>query len=277
MKLLAFVGFEPYISFNDTEKKQEKKLNRKQFYKIGVAAFCFSNVMMFSFPEYFSSGNIDQQQLKHLFSYLNFLLALPVFFYSASDFFTSAWKGLQQKWLNIDAPIALSILMTFSRSTNEVLSGTGAGYFDSLCGIVLFMLAGRWFQNKTDDSFSFDRDYKSYFPSGVTKVEDEKETPVSISTLQKGDHIVVRNNEMVPADAGLVNGDGNIDYSFVSGENIPVAKHKGELIYAGAKQLDGSIELEVVKTVSQSYIIQLWNNNEVFADQKNKDKSFVHP
>ncbi|MGE5519385.1 MAG: heavy metal translocating P-type ATPase [Candidatus Dadabacteria bacterium] len=277
VELLAFVGYEPYISFDDSVKKREKKINREQFYKIGVAAFCFSNIMMLSFPEYFSSGKLDQQFLRYLFSYLNLVLALPVFFYSASDFFISAWKGLQQKWLNIDAPIALSILITFSRSVYEVLSGTGAGYFDSMSGIVLFMLAGRWFQNKTYDSFSFDRDYKSYFPLGVTKVEDGRETPVTISALSKGDHIIVRNNEMVPADAVLVKGEGNIDYSFVSGENTPVARQKGSLIYAGAKQLGGSIELEVVKTVSQSYITQLWNNNEVFRDQKNKERSFVHP
>ena len=81
----------------------------------------------------------------------------------------------------------------------------------------------------------------------------------------------------LPADAILIKGEGTIDYSFVSGENTPVAKKKGELIYAGARQLGGSIELMVVKTVSQSYITQLWNNNEVFGAQKNKDKSFIHP
>jgi P-type Cu+ transporter len=277
VELLAFVGYEPYISFDDSEKKTERKINRKQFYKIGVAAFCFSNIMMLSFPEYFSSGNIDQQFLKHLFSYLNLLLALPVFIYSASDFFISAWKGLQQKWLNIDAPIALSILIAFSRSVYEVLSGTGPGYFDSMSGIVLFMLAGRWFQNKTYDSYSFDRNYKSYFPLGVTKLQDGKEVPATISDLRKGDHIIVRSNEIVPADALVQKGEANIDYSFVSGEDTPVVKQKGSLIYAGAKQLGGSIELEVVKTVSQSYITQLWNNNEVFQNQKNREKSFVHP
>lgn len=277
VELLAFVGYEPYISFNDSEQKTPKKVSRKQIFKIGVAGFCFSNIMMLSFPEYFSSGNISETYLKHIFSYLNLLLALPVFFYCASEFFISAWKGLQQKWLNIDAPIALSILITFSRSAYEVLSGTGAGYFDSMAGIVLFMLAGRWFQNKTYDSFSFDRDYKSYFPLGVTVVKDGQESPVPINSLQSDDHIIVRHNEMIPADAVLVKGEGNIDYSFVSGENTPVVKHKGELIYAGARQLGGSIELKVVKTVSQSYITQLWNNNEVFGPQKNKDKSFIHP
>lgn len=277
VELLAFIGYEPYISLNEGEKKGEKKVNRKQFYKIGVAGFCFSNIMMLSFPEYFSSGDIAEGTLKHLFIYLNLLLALPVFFYSASDFFISAWKGLQQKWLNIDAPIALSILITFSRSVYEVLSGTGAGYFDSMSGIVLFMLAGRWFQNKTYDSFSFDRDYKSYFPLGITKVENGVEVPATISSLKKDDHIVVRHQEMVPADSVLLKGEASIDYSFVSGENTPVVKKKGELIYAGAKQLGGSIELRVIKTVNQSYITQLWNNNDFFADHKNGEKSFIHP
>lgn len=277
VELLAFVGYEPYITFTDSEQKRAKKVDRRQIYKIGVAGFAFSNIMMLSFPEYFSSGNIDQPYLEHIFNYLNLALALPVFFYSASEFFVSAWKGLRQKWLNIDAPIALSVLMAFSRSVYEVLSGTGAGYFDSMTGIVFFMLVGRWFQNKTYDSFSFDRDYKSYFPLGVTVLKNNSEEAVTISALQQGDRIVVRHNEMVPADAVLLKGEANIDYSFVSGENTPVAKQKGELIYAGARQLGGSLELEVVKTVSQSYITQLWNNNEVFGEQKNKDKSFIHP
>jgi P-type Cu+ transporter len=278
VELLAFVGYEPQITFNDSGKKREKKVSRQQIYKIGVAGFAFSNVMMLSFPEYFSSGNIDEHYLERIFSYANLLLALPVFFYSASEFFVSAWKGLRQKWLNIDAPIAVSILMTFSRSVYEITTGTGAGYLDSMCGIVLFMLVGRWFQNKTYDSFSFDRDYKSYFPLGVTVLnEDGSEDARTISSLKKGDLIRVRHNEMVPADALLLQGEGNIDYSFVSGENTPVAKQKGDLIYAGARQLGGSMELEVIKTVSQSYITQLWNNNDVFDGQKNRDKSFIHP
>jgi Cu+-exporting ATPase len=276
VELLAFVGYEPYFSLNDSEKRKIKKIDRRQIYKIGVAGFCFSNIMMLSFPEYFSSGKIDEYTLKHLFSYINLLLAIPVFFYCASEFFVSAYKGLQQKWLNIDAPIALSILIAFSRSVYEVLGQTGPGYFDSMAGIVFFMLIGRWFQNKTYDSFSFDRDYKSYFPLGITKIEDGVEVPSTIGSLEKNDRIIVRHHEMIPADSVLIDGEASIDYSFVSGENTPVLKRKGELIYAGAKQLGGKIELMVIKTVNQSYITQLWNNND-FRDQKNKEKSFVHP
>lgn len=277
VELLAFVGYEPYISFEDNEKKRTKKVNRQKIYKIGVAGFSFSNIMMLSFPEYFSSGSIDENYLARIFSYLNLLLALPVFFYSASEFFISAYKGLRQKWLNIDAPIALAILVTFARSVYEILSGTGAGYLDSMTGVVLFMLVGRWFQDMTYDSFSFDRDYKSYFPLGVILLKDGVETPVTIGDLKKGDRVLVRNNEMVPADGILLEGEASIDYSFVSGENNLSLKRKGELIYAGATQSGGSIVIEVVNPVTQSYITQLWNNNDVFNGAKHVEKSFVHP
>ncbi|HET9746457.1 MAG TPA: heavy metal translocating P-type ATPase metal-binding domain-containing protein [Chitinophagaceae bacterium] len=276
VELLAFTGYEPYISLHDADKKKGRKVNRKKIFKIGVAGFCFMNIMMLSFPEYFSSGNIGNPALQKVFSYLNLVLSLPVFFYSANDFFISAWKGLRQKWLNIDAPIALAILVTFGRSIYEITSGSGAGYLDSMSGIVFFMLVGRWFQDMTYDSFSFDRDYKSYFPLGVTLLKDGNEETSTISALQSGDRILVRQNEMIPADAVVTKGQGYIDYSFVSGENTPVLKKGGELVYAGGKQLGAAIEMKVVNPVEQSYITQLWNND-VFMQQKNKDKSFIHP
>jgi Cu+-exporting ATPase len=276
VELLAFIGYEPYISLKDTTVKKTGTFNRSRIYKIGVAGFCFANIMMLSFPEYFSSGNIGQQGLKETFTWLNFVLSLPVLFYSASGFFIAAVKGLRQRFLNIDAPIALAIGVTYARSYYEIISGHGAGYLDSGTGIVFFMLIGRWFQDKTYDSFSFDRDYKSYFPLGVTVINNGEEKNIPVTQLQKGNCIIVRNEEMIPADAVLINGNANIDYSFVSGENTPVQKNKGALIYAGGKQLGSAITLEVAGEASQSYITQLWNND-IFTHSKNEEKSFIHP
>jgi len=126
VELLSFIGYEPYISLNDTRKKESPRFNKKRIYKIGVAGFAFANIMMLSFPEYFSSGNIDENGLKETFTWLNLFLSLPVLLFSASGFFVSAWKGLQQKFLNIDAPIVLAIIVTYSRSYYEIISGTGA-------------------------------------------------------------------------------------------------------------------------------------------------------
>lgn len=276
VELLAFVGYEPTISLENAAPKKQKKINRAKVFRIGVAGFAFSNIMMMSFPEYFAGGSLGEKHLQSVFSYLNLALSLPVLFYSASEFFVSAWKGLQQRWLNIDAPIALAILVTFSRSAYEIITATGPGYLDSMSGIVFFMLVGRWFQDKTYDAFSFDRDYKAYFPLGVTRMQEAKEESIPVNLLQKGDRILVRNEEMIPADAVLLRGNASIDYSFVSGENKPVHKQTGALIYAGGKQKGAAIELEVVAPVSQSYITQLWNND-IFQHQKHKEQSFIHP
>jgi Cation transport ATPase len=70
------------------------------------------------------------------------------------------------------------------------------------------MLVGRWFQDKTYDSFSFDRDYKSYFPLGVTLIKNEKEETSTINKLKKRDKILIRQNEMIPADAFITEGEG---------------------------------------------------------------------
>ncbi len=276
VELLAFIGYEPFISMNDSKEKKGIKFDRKQIYKIGVAGFCFSNIMMLSFPEYFSHGLIDEQGLKQTFSWLIFGLSLPVLFYSASEIFKSAFKGLQQKNINIDVPLALAIVITFIRSYYEIISGTGAGYLDSGTGIIFFILIGRWFQNKTYDALTFDRDYHSYFPLGVTVLKNGKEENIPATKLEKGDHIIIKNEEMIPADALLTEGSAFIDYSFVSGENNPVPVNKGEIIYAGGKQIGAAVQLQVIKEPSQSYITQLWNN-EIFTEGKNTTSSFIHP
>ncbi len=119
-------------------------------------------------------------------------------------------------------PLALAIVITFTRSYYEIISGTGAGYLDSGTGIIFFILIGRWFQNKTYDALTFDRDYHSYFPLGVTVLKNGKEENIPATKLEKGNHIIIKNEEMVPADALLTEGSAFIDYSFVSGENNPV-------------------------------------------------------
>ena len=258
VELLASIGYEPLIQLDSTEEK--KDVHRKHlYYKIGIAAFCFGNIMLLSFPEYLSI-DISDSYYRTVFAYLNLILALPVFFYSASEYFVSAFKGLRKKVVNIDFPISLGIVVLFARSVVEVLVHNQAGYFDSMSGLVFFLLIGKLFQEKTYDTLNFERSYKSYFPLGVTVKKDKKETSVPVGKLKVGDRIIIRNNEIIPADAILFTGNGNIDYSFVTGESVPVEKVLGELIYAGGRQIGKAIELEVVKEVSQSYLTQLWNH-----------------
>jgi P-type Cu+ transporter len=274
--LLTDIGYEPHISLNDPESKKEKRKEPSAVLKIGIAGFCFGNIMMLSFPEYFSVGQFyDQKEFRVFFGYVNLLLSLPVIFFSASDFFISAWKSIKSRYLNIDAPIALAILITFTRSIYEIASGTGAGYLDSMSGIVFFMLIGRYFQNRTYKTLSFDRDFKSYFPLAVTLIKNKEEISTPVSQLKKGNRILIRNNEIIPVDAILISNYTHIDYSFVTGESVPVKKSKGDLIYAGGRQIEGSVILDVQKEVSQSYLTELWNNDENGKKYKETEQTLV--
>jgi P-type Cu+ transporter len=274
--LLTSIGYEPHIHLADLEGKKQKSMDRQRILRIGVAGFCFGNIMMLSFPEYFGLERGDDSALISLFTYLSLFLALPVFFFSASPFFISSWKGIKSRFMNIDIPIALAIVITFGRSIFEIVSGVGSGYLDSMSGIVFFMLLGRYYQDKTYDSLSFERDYKSYFPVSVLVNANGKRTMVPLSELKIGDRMIIRSNEIIPADGLLFFGKGNIDYSFVSGEAIPVSKGIGEVVYAGGKQMGGELEIEVVKEVSQSYLTKLWNKEVFKKDQPEKWQSFVH-
>ncbi len=259
VQLLVSIGYGPQIQLDSLEQKKDSSSNKKLYYKLGIAAFCFGNIMLFSFPEYLSI-NVTDIFFKKFFGYLNLILALPVLFYSSSDYFISAYKGLKKKVINIDFPISLGISVLFLRSVIEILTHTGAGYCDSMTGLVFFLLIGRLFQQKTYQSLNFERNYKSYFPLSVAIKKNNREMTKPVSSLIVGDRIVIRNNEIIPADSILFVGSGNIDYSFVTGESKPVNKVMGELIYAGGRQLGEVLELEVVKDVSQSYLTQLWNN-----------------
>jgi P-type Cu+ transporter len=271
--LLASIGYEPALNLENVSQKRSSK-DSSPIMKIGVAGFCFGNIMMLSFPDYFAGGNFyDQLTLKLFFSKLSVLLSLPVIFYAGSEFFISAWQGIKQRFLNIDIPIAFAILVTFFRSLFDIYQGSGQGYLDSMTGIVFFMLIGRYFQNITYDRLSFDRDYRSFFPIAVTVLKGTQEESVPVSELNKGDRISIRSMELIPVDAILMNPETYIDYSFVTGESKPVNKKQGELIYAGGRQLQGAIELSVEKGIDQSYLTGLWNRD---LRETKKENSFIH-
>ncbi|MDR6341071.1 Cu+-exporting ATPase [Filimonas zeae] len=273
-ELLTSVGYEPYISLRQSGA-QKPGADKSKLYKLGIAGFCFANIMLMSFPEYLGI-DVQEQYLSSVFRYLNLGLSLPVFFYSASEFYKSAWKGIKHGFLNIDAPIVLAVLVTFVRSLYEVFSGTGGGYFDSMSGIVFFMLAGRVLQDKTYDQLNFERDYTSYFPIAVTRISNDTEKTVMLPDIHLDDTLLIHNEELIPADGIITRGQALIDYSFVTGESAPVAKEVGEIVYAGGKQVGGNIEILVIKEVAQSYLTRLWNRGEEPAKKAEEERSFVH-
>lgn len=269
--LLSSIGYEPDLSENTKERKS--KTNQQLLLQIGVAGFAFGNIMLLSFPEYLG---IDRsfQEFRAFFGYISLFLALPAFFFSGADYLKQAWRGMKQRFINMDIPIAIGMCVLLVRSTYEILSQTGAGYLDSLAGLVFFLLLGKWFQRKSYDALSFDRDYKSYFPIAVNRINKNTTEIVEIENLNVADRIVLRNQELIPADGILSSEEALIDYSFVTGEADPIFKKRSEQVYAGGRLIGSSIELILSQKVDNSYLTQLWNE-QVFKEKHGLDLSHI--
>ena len=266
--LLSQLGYPPEITLNDLgNSKKESKRNQTGL-KVAVAGFCFGNAMLMSMPEYLDTNFQLTENFKHLFRWINLFLTFPIVFFSAGDYFVRAWKGIRHGNLNIDVPISLGIMTLFGRTVFEILTQTGAGYADSLAGLVFFLLVGKWYQSKSYQALSFDRDYSSYFPISVTCMVDGKEVQRSMKELKAGDLVVIHNDELIPADGKIISGEGNIDYSFVTGESDPVAVESGQAIFAGGRQKGTELLIQLDQGVNTSELTKLWNSD---AFQKNEE------
>ncbi|HTL57226.1 MAG TPA: heavy metal translocating P-type ATPase metal-binding domain-containing protein [Candidatus Limnocylindrales bacterium] len=259
VSLLASIGYEPELTLGELEARPKHAAGKRQWLQIGIAGFAFGNIMLFSLPVYLGLDSLSGPFFTPLFGYLSLLLAAPVLVYSAADYWRTALLCLRQRMLRLDVPIALGLAALYAQSTYEIIGGHGAGYLDSLAGLVFFLLCGRVFQQRTHDRLIFDRDYKSFFPLSVTRQTSAGPQVIALPALQVGDRVVLRNRELIPADARLVTGPALIDYSFVTGESEPVPRQAGDYVYAGGQQIGAAVAIETVKAVSQSYLTSLWN------------------
>lgn len=260
---LTSLGYEPALTFDRAEKQSVDPARKKLWLRVGIAGFAFGNIMLFSLPGYLGLDSASGPVFRKVFGVLSLLLALPVVVFSAGDYWRSAFLSLKRRVLTLDVPIALGLAALYLQSAGEILMQHGEGYLDSLAALVFFLLCGRVFQQKTFERIAFDRDYRCFFPLRAVRKTQAGEESVALSDLQVGDRLVIRNGELIPADARLTAGDASIDYSFVTGESDPVNKLPGDYLYCGGKHYGGMIEVEVLKPVSQSYLTSLWND-EVF-------------
>ena len=254
---LASIGYEPDFSRHDKSGATAPAVERHLYIKLGIAGFCFGNIMLLALPDYLAGGQIEAP-LRDYFRYLSIVVALPLL-YAVSGFFSSTFNALKEKTITMDVPISIGITTLIVRSLWDITHGFGSGYLDSLAGLTFFLLIGKIFQKKTFYTLSFERNLKSYFPLAVQKKTGDSAVVIPIEQVQVGDLLIVRHQELIVADSVLINGIATIDYSFVTGESIPVSVIEGEKIFAGGRQTGSAIEVEVVKEVSQSYLQQLWN------------------
>lgn len=254
-KLLNRIGYSAQIP--DSSKKTASK-TKSLLIKIGVAGFCFGNIMLLSFPEYVSGASTINATYTAIFKYLILALTLPVLFYAASDYYVAAFKSLRQKHLSVDIPVVLGIFALTIRSLYEIFVLHAPGYFDSLSGFIFFLLIGKWFQSRTYDNLSFNKSYETFFPMAVLRKADENFETTSIAQLEVGDIIKLRNREVLPLDAKLLSNEADFDYSFVTGESKTIHRKQSANLFAGGQLKSATALFEITKAYDNDYLKSLW-------------------
>lgn len=271
---LSALGYTPSLVDPGQNGQQNKAISESMLLtlKMAVAGFCAGNIMLLSFPEYLG---LEDASYQHFFGWLNLALALPAVFFSGWLYFKSVYNALVYKILNIDVPIGVGMIATLVLSLYEIITQTGSGYFDSLTGLIFFLLIGRWVQDRTYRFLSFERDFRSYFPLSITKLDGDAEMQILSSDIKPGDLLHIHFGEIIPCDGLIISGIGLIDYSFVSGESTPIRLKAGERVLAGGKQMSGQLLMRSEQEMSRSQLTHLWNNPIFLKEGKPPLRSFT--
>ena len=255
---LSALGYEPAITVEDATTGPPAA-RRRLHLQLGVAGFAFGNMMLFSIPRYVNGAPLDAG-FQRLFDALNLTFALPVLLFSAADYFRNAWNAVRARAMVLEVPIAIGLIALFGRSVTDIGLRRGEGFLDSFAGLVFFLLIARVFQQRMFERIAFDRTYRSFLPLTVRVERDGGLAPVPLEHLRAGDCVVIRSQEVVPADAVLLDATGAIDYAFTTGESTPIQVRAGETVRAGGRAAAAVMRLRVLREVSHSELARLWQN-----------------
>lgn len=274
---LASIGYAPLLRLESTDaeartgKEHTSSSTRALYTRIGLAAFAAANTMLMAFAQYLAGFETISPDLRTAFNWIAVLLSIPVLLYSASPWFTAASAALRQRRISLDVPVAMGILALFVRSIVDIVQGTGEGYLDSFNALVMLLLIGRLFQQKAFDALSFDRTYRSFFPLSVRVRRNDDESVLPIEQIVVGDLLSIRNGEVIPCDCMLESEIGYINYSFVTGESIPVEALKGQTVHAGGQIVGRAAALRAIKEVSHSELANMWDRT----SKRSSRKTFI--
>ena len=252
LERLEALGYPAFPFASDTVDSVETQSEKRLLRCLGVAAFGAMNVMLLSVALWAGADRDPNSATRDLFHWLSALVALPSAAYAAQPFYESAAKALRARSTNMDVPISLGVTLALGLSVFQTLAHAQAAYFDSAMMLLMFLLAGRFLdqrmRRRTRDfainisAIRADRAVK-LFEGG-----EARETP--IAAIEVGDLVLVRAGERIAVDGRIEDGRSEIDRSLVTGETAPVAVSPGALVYAGTVNLSGALRIRVQSAAS---------------------------
>ena len=265
---IMHAGFQPIPLANEADEARLQKIEaRAELIRIGVAGACAGNIMTFSFATYFG----DTESLYPIFSWLSFILYLPVVTYVAWPFYVGAWGSLKQRRISIDLPMAIASFSGFVFSTAALLKGKEDIYFDSLSGFLFLILVSRWGQQRLQKHFLRSNDFaETLRMERVRLLKGDQWSWVPLDSLKPGDHIRLFQHETLPAEAELATDKAYFGLAWLSGELKPKTFLKNSVVSAGSRLESAQADLMVKKLLNETNFGNILSEVQKFSLTKNK-------
>jgi heavy metal translocating P-type ATPase len=269
---LNSIGYPPLPDSNSTYDDLVKKERKDYFYRFSVGAFFTMQIMLFSVSLYAGYFQGISPTIKNMFEWLSLILALPVMFYSGYPFMINSIKAFKNKVLNMDTLVFLGSFSAFIYSVIAVFIHRPT-YFDTATMIITLILLGRYIESGAKvKAGNLIARLKSLQPTQIKIINDFDFNKIDENQLENfnfeiilddiknvkiGDYFIIKQNEVIPADAKIIYGKTEVDESMLTGESKPVAKSNGQNIFAGTTNLNGIIIAEITSNINDTRLSKI--------------------
>jgi Cu2+-exporting ATPase len=183
------------------------------------------------------------------------VLSSVIFFYGGWPFLTGLREELKKGSPGMMTLIAIAITVAYLYSTAIVFGLPGMDFFWEVATLIVIMLLGHWIEMKSVLGASRALELLvNLMPAEAHLIQGDQTVKVRIDALQKGDLILVKPGEKVPADGLIVEGASYLDESMLTGESKPVQKAIDDKVIGGALNGNGSLKVRVLSTGADSYL-----------------------
>lgn len=198
--------------------------------------------------------------------WISMLLAIPVLTYFGGHFFKGAWTQLKHKRANMDTLVALStglafVFSLFNTLYPEFWMSKGFMphvYYEAATVIISFVSIGKLLEARAKQGTNTAiRKLMGMLPDEVLVVENGQEIRVPLKAVEPGQILRIRPGEHIPVDGMVCDGESYVEESMISGEPIPVHKQKGDNLFSGTLNQNGSILMQAEAVGQQTYLAQI--------------------
>ena len=273
LRAIENIGYQA-LPFKANEVEQRNKAASKIFIKrLGISGILMMQIMMIAVGLYFGAFSGMSEHIKVYMRWVSFILAIPIVSYGAFPFYTGAINALKLKRLSMDVPVSIAIILAFSASAWATVTEQGEVYFESVSMFTFLLLIGKFLEFRARSyAAQVSANLLKLMPMTATRItlkngklptnikENDligNEELVAAKQLIKGDIVLVKPGEVIPADGIIISGSSQINEAMLSGEQKPVSKKVNDTVFAGTINSDGNLNIQVKQSSNQSFLSQL--------------------